>query len=517
MTPSAPTELSVLGQRTTANIAVCGDQKRRDRAAPRACPMVVVHRFDVLCGETPTAWSDVAAAIARSTKLQIPVAAPDSAAAPTSATSCSLRPATAPGEALSLSCTDAAASGKTTRVAIPAGYAPFGALDGAAAQRARSAAVWSQTHTELVAVPEQNVAAAEPATATATISSPAVEVASAANTTSGTASERGAAAVVDAPSGVARAADAADKPMSVATPLNDVAPLARKRAASEGWLDLRSARLETVRLETGRPDTSPGTGSLDANTAADIANDAEASHASTFVDSGAPRALAFASTNLTSTLLVVALVTMLMTAVAVRARFSRDLQPTTARSGARARVGDHGQRPATRPRTVGRAREVDGAASVEAMIVNTRARLAELDRHGPLAEVLEGELNLLTQRLAMLEAAVLDGDDGSRRAAAGLRSLVREIERIGRIIDSAALSIGRAAEASRMPATPSEAYALLGLNPDAADATLKKVADGLRMSWHPDHARSPLDRTEREARVKAINAAVDIIRSKRAA
>jgi hypothetical protein len=119
-----------------------------------------------------------------------------------------------------------------------------------------------------------------------------------------------------------------------------------------------------------------------------------------------------------------------------------------------------------------------------------------------------------------LEGLVLGahGDEGGElRAAPVFRNLLRDVERVRRIADSAALSLGAARSSMRVPETRSEAFAVLGLNPDVADGTLKKVADGLRMSWHPDLARDEADRAEREARMKSINIALELIHGKRVA
>lgn len=126
---------------------------------------------------------------------------------------------------------------------------------------------------------------------------------------------------------------------------------------------------------------------------------------------------------------------------------------------------------------------------------------------------------MLRQRLAALQAAASEDEGAAARASPGFRNLVREIERVRRIADSAAISIGTGSGRStaRVPATKAEAFDLLGLNPDVAKGTLKKVADGLRMSWHPDLARDDDDRTQREARIKAINIAIDLINGKRVA
>jgi len=39
----------------------------------------------------------------------------------------------------------------------------------------------------------------------------------------------------------------------------------------------------------------------------------------------------------------------------------------------------------------------------------------------------------------------------------------------------------------------------------------------LRQSWHPDHARSETDRLHREARVRQINVAWDLVSQQRSA
>ena len=57
----------------------------------------------------------------------------------------------------------------------------------------------------------------------------------------------------------------------------------------------------------------------------------------------------------------------------------------------------------------------------------------------------------------------------------------------------------------------------MGVTPEVHDAAIKKIVDGLRQSWHPDHAQSAEERQLRELRMKQINAAWDIISDKRSA
>jgi hypothetical protein len=68
-----------------------------------------------------------------------------------------------------------------------------------------------------------------------------------------------------------------------------------------------------------------------------------------------------------------------------------------------------------------------------------------------------------------------------------------------------------------MPKTYEEALAVLGASPDAELQAIKKVVDSLRKTWHPDLARSELDRIHRERRLQRINVAWDVIARRRSA
>jgi hypothetical protein len=70
----------------------------------------------------------------------------------------------------------------------------------------------------------------------------------------------------------------------------------------------------------------------------------------------------------------------------------------------------------------------------------------------------------------------------------------------------------------RMPRTRDEALEVLGIGiaPSATQAAIKKIVDGLRMSWHPDLAADETDRALRELRSKQINAAWDLLQGQRA-
>jgi hypothetical protein len=94
-----------------------------------------------------------------------------------------------------------------------------------------------------------------------------------------------------------------------------------------------------------------------------------------------------------------------------------------------------------------------------------------------------------------------------------------DLERVGRtiagVLETSRLDVGPASAPppAPQPETVADAFAILGLNPHASRSIVKKVVDGLRQSWHPDHAHDERDRAAREARMKQINAAWDLIRA----
>ena len=69
-----------------------------------------------------------------------------------------------------------------------------------------------------------------------------------------------------------------------------------------------------------------------------------------------------------------------------------------------------------------------------------------------------------------------------------------------------------------IPRNRAEALTVLGMGvtPDATQVAIKRIVDGLRLSWHPDHAKDEADRQSRESRLKQINAAWDILNGVRA-
>lgn len=158
---------------------------------------------------------------------------------------------------------------------------------------------------------------------------------------------------------------------------------------------------------------------------------------------------------------------------------------------------------------------------LQARLIEADLAVSSLAPHLLLRDVLLVEIYTIRTRFSELERHM------SRRApqksAAVVRNLLRELDRIGRIANSAAqggadrADAGGNADDHDAPQTMADAYRVLGINPDAAPAIAKKLVDALRMSWHPDLARDEIDRRSRESRMKQINAAWDLVKSQRAA
>ena len=164
---------------------------------------------------------------------------------------------------------------------------------------------------------------------------------------------------------------------------------------------------------------------------------------------------------------------------------------------------------------------INAGAAVKAMLRQTEEVVSELKGGAPLREVLLSELKLVRQSLKNVETVARDNDEAddvaAARSAAHYRALVRELDRIRRIAESAAASLSSTRPTGSVPRTASEAYAVLGVNPDVSEGVLKKIVDALRMSWHPDHARDDDDRMVREVRMRQINIAWELINGARGA
>lgn len=159
----------------------------------------------------------------------------------------------------------------------------------------------------------------------------------------------------------------------------------------------------------------------------------------------------------------------------------------------------------------------NAVAAVRARIAETGLEIAALPDDLLLREVLQSELANTQRRLSALERDLRRSP--AQKTAAVLRALMRDMDRIGRIVHSAHQAPGAEAAqgACDLPRSVGEAYRLLGLNANAPAEVAKRLVDALRMNWHPDHASDETDRQRREARIKQINAAWDIVNGRREA
>lgn len=157
-------------------------------------------------------------------------------------------------------------------------------------------------------------------------------------------------------------------------------------------------------------------------------------------------------------------------------------------------------------------------ALVHARLHETEILVAMLPNDLLLRDVLASEVDSLHDRTADLGRRI--GQLGPERVNSAIRAVMRDLDRIARIAQGAMPVSAEERAAPAEPDAPStifEAYRVLGLNPNAPDAAVKKIVDALRMSWHPDHARDEADRRYREQRIKQINAAWDLLKDRPAA
>lgn len=154
-------------------------------------------------------------------------------------------------------------------------------------------------------------------------------------------------------------------------------------------------------------------------------------------------------------------------------------------------------------------------AGIEEVYVKVDSIVRQVAQELPLRGVLNDELARVRDRLSVAKAAAAGDGEVAQVPIAAYRVLMRDLDRIHRIAESA--REGLAAETmagARMPRNRDEAFDVLGLNPNAGESTAKKVIDALRMSWHPDLAHDADDLAIREERIKQINVASELISEK---
>jgi hypothetical protein len=160
--------------------------------------------------------------------------------------------------------------------------------------------------------------------------------------------------------------------------------------------------------------------------------------------------------------------------------------------------------------------------------LHRRAEAAVLDMDAalPLRTLLLSEIRQITVRLSSETRAHADGagvlsvlhtQDYWKALNRSIGSCVRDLKRIGELAEAASASFGDKSSEPRIPQTVTEAYFVLGANSEVDLPTLQRLVKALRQCWHPDLVPAGQDRRYREARLKQINVAFDLISGKRAA
>jgi hypothetical protein len=173
--------------------------------------------------------------------------------------------------------------------------------------------------------------------------------------------------------------------------------------------------------------------------------------------------------------------------------------------------------------------EAECRAKLRAVVEHWRqaeGAVMQLDRTQPLRRLLENELSSIGWRLSMYPSleAHAPGAIAKAYSAEYWRALHREISRARRelirvcnVATAGRENLGSKNALPEMPKTIEEAYFVLGVHAGVSDETLKRLVRVLRQCWHPDLAQSETDRTYREARIRQINVANDLIENHMAA
>ena len=151
---------------------------------------------------------------------------------------------------------------------------------------------------------------------------------------------------------------------------------------------------------------------------------------------------------------------------------------------------------------------------------SAEAAVFSLDSGVPLRTLLFNELKLISKRLAANPAIQSSGDGAItvnqtpiywKMLSRDIARSVKDLERICAVAEAGKASFGDRTNEPRAPTTKEEAYFALGANSDVGTDTLERLVRALRQCWHPDLAQNSEDRRYREARIRQINVANDII------
>ena len=163
--------------------------------------------------------------------------------------------------------------------------------------------------------------------------------------------------------------------------------------------------------------------------------------------------------------------------------------------------------------------------TVSALWAKAETAVFDLDEALPLRSLLFKELRHISRRLALdsdfrlgVAGALTVNHDKPywRLLSQRLNQSARDLNRIATVAEAASAGFGDRNSEPRIPKSRDEACFILGANREADADTLQRLVRALRQCWHPDLAQTDQDRTYREARIKQINAAHDLITGKRA-
>jgi hypothetical protein len=123
-----------------------------------------------------------------------------------------------------------------------------------------------------------------------------------------------------------------------------------------------------------------------------------------------------------------------------------------------------------------------------------------------------------SREFASVSLGALGGREKLPAMPAIARGVARQLSSVGQAPPSHRSASAPSGWGDAIPRTREEALQVLGMGvtPDASETAIKKIVDGLRLSWHPDYANDPGDLQIRELRLKQINAAWEIVTGKRA-
>jgi len=154
---------------------------------------------------------------------------------------------------------------------------------------------------------------------------------------------------------------------------------------------------------------------------------------------------------------------------------------------------------------------------------DAEAAILELDAGQPLRTLLMNDLSRIGRQLSIHPelTTLAQGAVTVYYSVPYWRMLHREISRANRellricaVARAGVASFGGPSALPQMPKTVTEAYFALGVNSEVSEDTLKRLIRALRQCWHPDLAQNDSDREYREARIRQINVASDLIASR---